>query len=110
LTHLKQVCNHPANYLGKSDVLENRSGKLDRLVEMLEEIFLKRESALIFTQYAEMGVLLKEHLCQTFAEDMPFLFGGTSRRNRDLMISAFQKSIGPSAFILSLGLSVFHFF
>ena len=102
LTHLKQVCNHPANYLGKSDVLENRSGKLDRLVEMLEEIFLKRESALIFTQYAEMGVLLKEHLCQTFAEDMPFLFGGTSRRNRDLMISAFQKSIGPSAFILSL--------
>lgn len=102
LTHLKQICNHPANYLGESSNLENRSGKLERLVEMLEEIFLKGESALIFTQYAEMGTLIKEHLCQTFAVDMPFLYGGTSRKNRDLMISSFQNSPEPNAFILSL--------
>ncbi|MDD2600524.1 MAG: DEAD/DEAH box helicase [Kiritimatiellae bacterium] len=102
LTHLKQICNHPANYLGESEDLENRSGKLDRLVEMLEEIFSKGESALIFTQYATMGALLKEHLCQTFAVDMPFLYGGTSRKNRDLMISGFQNSPDSNAFILSL--------
>jgi SNF2 family DNA or RNA helicase len=102
LTHLKQVCNHPANYLGRTGYLENRSDKLDRLVEMLEEIFIKGESALIFTQYAEMGALIKEHLCQTFAVEMPFLYGGTSRKNRDIMIDNFQKSTQPSAFILSL--------
>ncbi|MFA7171969.1 MAG: DEAD/DEAH box helicase [Kiritimatiellia bacterium] len=102
LTHLKQICNHPANYLGEREDLENRSGKLERLVEMLEEIFLKGESALIFTQYATMGALIKEHLCQTFAVDMPFLYGGTSRKNRDLMISGFQNSPEPNAFILSL--------
>jgi SNF2 family DNA or RNA helicase len=102
LTHLKQVCNHPANYLGASGYLENRSGKLDRLVEMLEEIFIKGESALIFTQYAEMGALIKDHLCQTFAVDIPFLYGGTSRKNRDSMIQNFQSSAHPSAFILSL--------
>jgi SNF2 family DNA or RNA helicase len=102
LTHLKQICNHPANYLGQTEYLENRSGKLDRLVEMLEEVFIKGESALIFTQYAEMGAIIKDHLCQTFAMEMPFLYGGTSRKKRDLMIRDFQDSTHPSAFILSL--------
>ena len=102
LTGLKQICNHPANYLGETEFLEKRSGKLDRLVEMLEEIFQKGESALIFTQYAEMGALIKEHLCRTFAVDMPFLYGGTSRKSRDQMIEEFQSSKDPSAFILSL--------
>ena len=102
LTALKQVCNHPANYLGESDNLGQRSGKLERLVEMLDEVFQMGESALIFTQYAEMGALLKEHLCRTFAVEMPFLYGGTNRKARDIMIRKFQKSKEPSAFILSL--------
>jgi SNF2 family DNA or RNA helicase len=75
---------------------------LERLVEMLDEVFQMGESALIFTQYAEMGALLKEHLCRTFAVEMPFLYGGTNRKARDIMIRKFQKSKEPSAFILSL--------
>ncbi len=102
LTALKQVCNHPANYLGRSDVLADRSGKLERLVEMLDEVFQMGESALIFTQYAQMGALLQEHLCGTFAVDMPFLYGGSSRQARERMIDGFQKSKEPTAFILSL--------
>ncbi len=102
LTALKQVCNHPANYLGETENLAERSGKLERLVEMLDEIFQRGESALIFTQYAEMGALLKEHLCRTFGVEMPFLYGGVVRKSRDLMIDEFQRSGEPSAFILSL--------
>jgi SNF2 family DNA or RNA helicase len=102
LTALKQVCNHPANYLGETENLAERSGKLERLVEMLDEIFQQGESALIFTQYAEMGALLKEHLCRTFGVEMPFLYGGVARKARDIMIDGFQKSGEPSAFILSL--------
>ena len=102
LTRLKQVCNHPAHYLGQSQGLSRRSGKLVRLEEMLEETFERGESALVFTQYAEMGVLLKRHLCHVFARDMPFLYGGVPRKERDRMVQDFQESTQPSAFVLSL--------
>ena len=102
LTRLKQVCNHPAHYLNQPQRLANRSGKLARLEEMLEETFARGESALVFTQYAEMGFLLKRHLCQVFARDMPFLYGGVARKERDRMVQAFQESTQPLAFVLSL--------
>ena len=102
LTRLKQVCNHPAHYLRQTQRLDKRSGKLVRLQEMLEETFERGESALIFTQYAQMGALLKRHLCQVFARDMPFLYGGVPRKERDHLVQAFQESAQPLAFILSL--------
>ena len=102
LTRLKQVCNHPAHYLGETQALARRSGKLVRLEEMLEETFAQGESALVFTQYAEMGALLKRHLCQTFAREMPFLYGGVPRKERDQLVQTFQESAEPLAFILSL--------
>ena len=102
LTRLKQVCNHPAHYLGQTQGLSRRSGKLVRLEEMLEETFDRGESALVFTQYAEMGALLKRHLCHVFARDMPFLYGGVPRKERDRMVQDFQESVQPSAFVLSL--------
>ena len=102
LTRLKQVCNHPAHYLGQPQAMARPSGKLQRLEEMLEEIFERGESALIFTQYAEMGALLKQRLCETFGRDMPFLHGGVPRKARDHMVRAFQESAEPQAFVLSL--------
>jgi superfamily II DNA or RNA helicase len=102
LTHLKQICNHPVNYLRQGQVLSRRSGKLVRLEEMLEEAFARGESALVFTQYAEMGALLKRHLCHVFACDMPFLYGGVPRKERDRMVQEFQESTEPQAFVLSL--------
>jgi len=102
LTHLKQICNHPVNYLRQGDVLARRSGKLIRLEEMLEEIFAHGESALVFTQYAEMGALLQRYLCDAFACEMPFLHGGVPRRDRDRLVQEFQANEQPRAFILSL--------
>src|SRR6185437_15993539 len=100
LAMLKQVCNHPAQFLKDGSALGDRSGKLDRLAEMLEEARLARERALIFTQFSEMGKMLKAHLEATFGDEVLFLYGGTSRANRDRMVDRFQH--GPSAFILSL--------
>lgn len=102
LTRLKQVCNHPAHYLGQAHASASRSGKLTRLEEMLEEVFARGESALIFTQYAEMGRLLKRRLCHAFACDMPFLHGGVPRKERDRLVQDYQESAQPRAFILSL--------
>ncbi|MBP5510801.1 MAG: DEAD/DEAH box helicase [Kiritimatiellae bacterium] len=102
LTHLKQICNHPSNYLGEDRAEPGRSGKLTRLTEMLEEIFEAGESALVFTQYAEMGRLLQRSLRRSFAVEMPFLHGGVPRRERDRMVESFQNASMPSAFILSL--------
>jgi SNF2 family DNA or RNA helicase len=59
LLRLKQVCNHPANFLGDGSPLGNRSGKLARLDEMLEEVLAEGEAALIFTQFAEFGHRLR---------------------------------------------------
>ncbi len=102
LTRLKQICNHPANYFDDGRPLAGRSGKLLRLEEMIEEALASGESALIFTQYAEMGHLLRRRLCQAFAMETPFLHGSLSLKERDDMVRSFQESAEPQAFILSL--------
>jgi SNF2 family DNA or RNA helicase len=103
LTKLKQICNHPAHFLGDGSELAGRSGKLARLCEMLEEVLESGERALVFTQYAEMGRLLQRHLGKTFGREVLFLHGGATRAERDLMVERFQaKGEGPAVFVLSL--------
>jgi SNF2 family DNA or RNA helicase len=103
LTKLKQVCNHPAHFLGDNSRLEGRSGKLARLCEMLEEVLESGERALVFTQYAEMGHLLQRHIAEAFGREVLFLHGGVPRAARDLMVERFQaKGEGPAVFVLSL--------
>ncbi|MGB5050709.1 MAG: DEAD/DEAH box helicase, partial [Caldilineaceae bacterium] len=103
LLKLKQVCNHPAHYLGQQKPLVGRSGKLSRLTAMVEEALSVDDRALIFTQFVEMGHLLKSHLEETFGRDVLFLHGGTPATKRDQMVQAFQaEKGGPSIFILSL--------
>src|SRR5215510_16003469 len=62
LLRLKQVCNHPAHYLMDGSSLHSRSGKLDLLAEMMEEALDEGDRCLVFTQFKEMGSLLKTHL------------------------------------------------
>ncbi|MBN1178233.1 MAG: ATP-dependent helicase [Anaerolineae bacterium] len=103
LTRLKQICNHPAHFLGDGSALADRSGKLARLGEMLEEVLAVDERALIFTQFAEMGGLLQQYLQDTFEGEVLFLHGGTPAKHRDRMITRFQEERhGPSLFVLSL--------
>ena len=104
LTKLKQVCNHPAQFVKDKGELKGRSGKLQRLLEILTELYEQNERALIFTQYAEMGTLLQQALQDYFAESVFFLHGGIPRKKRDEMIETFQseEAKGPRHFILSL--------
>ena len=104
LTKLKQVCNHPAQFLQQKTLgVRNRSGKLQRLDEMLEEVIAEGDRALIFTQFAEWGKLLKPHLEKHLRQKTLFLYGGSSKKEREEMVDRFQLDPnGPKLFILSL--------
>ncbi len=104
LLQLKQLCNHPAQFLKEKTLNSSqRSGKLLRLEEMLEELVSEGDHALIFTQFAEWGKLLQPYLQSKFKQDVLFLYGATPREKRQEMIDRFQNDPqGPSIFILSL--------
>ena len=102
LTRLKQVCNHPAQFLADGSAMANRSGKLSRLEEMLEEAIGGGDHALIFTQYAEFGGRLTTYLKKRLDCEVLFLFGGTPAIERDRMVQRFQSATGPPVFVLSL--------
>lgn len=104
LMKLKQLCNHPA-LLQKENALVSpeRSGKLLRLVEMLEELTAERDRALIFTQFAQWGKLLKAYLEEQFNCEVPFLYGATRKKQREEMVDRFQNDPdAPPIFILSI--------
>jgi SNF2 family DNA or RNA helicase len=101
LTRLKQICNHPALFLQDGSPLEGRSGKLIRLEEMLYEVIAEGERALIFTQFAGMGAMLRHHLQDRLECEVLFLHGGTPKKQRDAMIQRFQSG-GAPLFVLSL--------
>jgi superfamily II DNA or RNA helicase len=101
LTGLKQICNHPAQYLGEHGPLAGRSGKLDRVVELLAEVVAAGDRALVFTQYRSMGNLLARHVAAELdLADVPFLHGGVSAKGRDAMVSAFQQHDDASPVLL----------
>jgi SNF2 family DNA or RNA helicase len=102
MTRLKQVCDHPALLLQDRSALPGRSGKLARLEEILQTVLANDEKALVFTQFAEMGHPLKQHLQELLGREVLFLHGGTSREARDQMVQRFASPQGPPVFLLSL--------
>jgi SNF2 family DNA or RNA helicase len=103
LTKLKQICNHPAQFLKDNNDSEERSGKMVHLTEILGGIAAHGEHALIFTQFTEMGTLLKGHLEETLGQEVLFLHGQVPKKARDKMVVRFQEEErGPKIFILSL--------
>ncbi len=104
LSKLKQVCNHPAHFLGDNSPIPGRSAKLQRLVEMLEEVEESGEKSLIFTQFSEMGAILQRHLQNTFGREVLFLHGGVPKAQRDLLVERFQSSAddAPRTFVLTV--------
>ena len=96
LSKLKQVCNHPAHFLGDNSAVAGRSGKLARLTEMVEEILATGDRALIFSQFTEMGEILRRYLQDSFGREVLFLHGGVSKKLRDRMVERFQAEGGRS--------------
>ena len=110
LTKLKQILNHPVQYLHKigpnaipDEPLAGRSGKLDRLTAMLEEVLEVGDKALIFTQFAEMGYLLREHIRDALETPVLYLHGGVPGSKRQEIVNLFQEDAhAPPIFILTL--------
>ncbi len=104
LLKLKQICNHPAQFLqDNSSFTTERSHKLQRLGEMIEEVIDSGDSALIFTQFTEIGDALQRYLEQSKHYTTYYLHGGTNVKRREQMVSEFQDPESePALFILSL--------
>jgi SNF2-related domain/SNF2 Helicase protein/Helicase conserved C-terminal domain len=102
MTKLKQVCNHPAQFLRDGSRIDGRSGKLARLEETLDEVLASGEKALVFTQYAEFGQMLTSHLSARFGREVAFLHGAIGKAERDDLVARFQGPGGPPVFVLSL--------
>jgi len=101
LTALKQICNHPAQYLKEENPrLAGRSGKLELLDELLDTILSEGASVLVFTQYVRMARLLERHLADRGVRTQ-CLHGGTPVRRREEMVARFQSGEVP-VLLLSL--------
>jgi SNF2 family DNA or RNA helicase len=100
LTALKQICNHPAQYLKQNAPLGGRSGKLAAFDELLDVILAGGESMLVFTQYTQMATLLQQHLDARGIRSL-FLHGGVPVRRREELVDEFQAGRAP-VFLLSL--------
>ncbi len=107
LMQLKQVCNHPVQYLHQGETYNpfednNRSGKLRRFHAILDEVLAKGDRLLLFSQFTEMGGLLKQYIQERFGVQTLFLHGGVRPKKRAEMVRRFQAEDGPPVFVLSL--------
>ncbi|MDY0200697.1 MAG: DEAD/DEAH box helicase [Tenuifilaceae bacterium] len=102
ITALKQVCNHPSQFLKKEDDRVELSGKTEMLIQLLRSIYENNEKVLIFTQYKEMGKILTRILENVFDTTPLFLHGGVARNKRDAMVDEFQNKKHKKIFILSI--------
>ena len=90
IVKLKQICNHPDQYLGQQAFLESESGKLQMLREICETIYEKRERVLVFTQFKEITEQLADFLTGIFHAKGYVLHGGIRAAKRTEMVEAFQ--------------------
>jgi len=103
LMRFKQICNHPENFhQEKPNALFKRSGKLDRAIEILEELIESGQRTVVFTQFTEMGDILVRAIEERFDFSPGFYHGGLSPKQREAMVEDFNDPEGPPVLILSL--------
>jgi SNF2 family DNA or RNA helicase len=102
ITSLKQLCNHPSNYTKQEDYDFNLSGKAIKLIDILREILISREKALIFTQYTEMGDILSKMIQSELGSEALFYQGSLDRKRKDEMVEEFQNAYTKKIMIISL--------
>jgi superfamily II DNA or RNA helicase len=102
LMRLKQICNHPSQWLADGSYAPAESGKFARLAELAEEIAARQEKALIFTQFREMTRPLADFLAGIFGRPGLVLSGETEVKKRMGLVDQFQREDGSPFFVLSL--------
>ena len=99
---LKQICNHPAQYLKNGETDPALSGKTEMLLDLVSSIDDAGEKAIIFTQFKEMGDMLVKFITDATGVEPMFLHGGCTIKQRKEMVDRFQNSRADKFFILSL--------
>ena len=102
LMRFKQICNHPAQFLGDGDFDEQLSGKFQRLGEICEELAERQQRVLVFTQFREMTDPIAAYLATVFKRPGLVLHGTTAIKQRKTMVEQFQRDDGPPFFVLSI--------
>jgi superfamily II DNA or RNA helicase len=102
LMRLKQICNHPSQWLGDGAWREEDSGKLARLRDIAEVIGAKQEKALVFTQFKEITAPLAAFLGAIFGRPGLILHGATEVKKRKDLVRRFQEDERVPFFVLSL--------
>ena len=102
ITKLKQICNHPDQYLGQERYAANESGKFELLRSLCETIYEKRERVLVFTQYKEIIPYLKKFLEEIFQAEGSFIHGGVPVKRRQKLVDEFNGEDYVPFMILSL--------
>ena len=100
---LKQVCNHPTQYLKDGKLVPSLSGKTEMLLDLVDSIVESGEKVLVFTQFKEMGDMLQRFIEDRTGVQPMFLHGGCSIRQRKEMVDRFQQNKrSDRVFLLSL--------
>jgi superfamily II DNA or RNA helicase len=102
LMRFKQICNHPAHWLGEGEWDEAGSGKLARLREIVEAVAAKQEKVLVFTQFREATPPLARFLTGVFGRPGLVLHGTTAVRDRGGLVRRFQEDAAVPFFVLSV--------
>jgi len=104
ITKLKQICNHPSNYLNDNtnDCGKKRSAKLDSLVEMVNTIEQEGRKSIIFTQYIDAGKIIKKRIFNDLGKKVLFFHGSLDLEARREMIEEFENDETIPAMVLSL--------
>jgi len=102
LMRFKQICNHPSQWLGDNDWVEDDSGKWGRLRELAEVIAAKQEKVLVFTQFRQMTAPLAAFLGSVFGRPGLVLHGETEVKKRQELVRRFQDDEALPYFVLSL--------
>ncbi|MFV0338648.1 MAG: DEAD/DEAH box helicase [Chthoniobacterales bacterium] len=99
---LKQICNYPAQFLKNKDKDSSSRGKLNLLFDKLDSIMESQEKVLIFTQFTEMGKLLRHFITERYRQEPLFYHGGVSVKERKKMVENFQTNHADNIFILTI--------
>ncbi|MDW5299894.1 MAG: DEAD/DEAH box helicase [Sedimentibacter sp.] len=98
----KQICNHPDQYLGREEYKAEQSGKFEKLREICETIYEKREKVIVFTQFKEMTEPISDFLSDIFPKEGFVLHGGTPVKKRNEMVKEFNSEHYIPYMVLSL--------
>lgn len=102
ITALKQICNHPRQFLKAGEMQKELSGKMEKCVSLIQNILDNGEKSLIFTQYKEMGDILCKVLNEECGIDPLFFHGSLNVNQREKFIEEFQTNPEAKIMVLSL--------